>query len=208
MPLPGGRYSVNIVEVKKTFGKMTRVIEENKKLLQELDTAIGDGDHGFNLNRGMQKANEDVQNMDFADLKALFSKVAMDFISTIGGASGPLYGTFFMRFAPVFSGKEEITREDFNEAFQKGVEGIKQRGGASVGDKTMVDVLEPVSQALQDGKSLQEVAALAKEKMEATKDYQAKKGRAYYLGERSIGHIDPGACSSCLLIQCLSGNED
>lgn len=192
---------MNIAEVKEVFNKMTQVIEENKKHLQELDTAIGDGDHGFNLNRGMQKANEDIQNTEFADLKALFSKVAMDFISTIGGASGPLYGTFFMRLAPVFDGKEEITREAFNEAFQKGLEGVKQRGGAKVGDKTMVDVLEPVSQALQEGKSLNEVAEVAKEKMEATKDYQAKKGRAYYLGERSIGHIDPGACSSCLLIQ-------
>ncbi len=192
---------MEIIDVKKIFSQMTEVIGENKTYLQDLDTAIGDGDHGFNMNRGMQKANEDIQAMEFDDLKQLFSKVAMDFISTIGGASGPLYGTFFMRFAPVFAGKTEITREDFNKAFQMGVEGIKQRGQAQVGDKTMIDVLEPVSEALNAGKSLEEVEAIARDKKEATKDYKANKGRAYYLGERSIGHIDPGAASSYFLIK-------
>lgn len=194
---------MDIKEVKEVFGQMAKVIEENKIYLQELDTAIGDGDHGFNMDRGMKKANEDIQNMEFHDLKQLFSKISMDFISTIGGASGPLYGTFFMRFAPIFAEKNEVLREDFNQAFQAGLEGIKQRGQANLGDKTMVDVLEPVSQALNNNEDFSIIASLAKEKMENTKEYKANKGRAYYLGDRSIGHIDPGAASSYLLINTL-----
>lgn len=191
---------MDIKEVKDRLIKIAGVISENKAYLQDLDREIGDGDHGFNMNKGFSFVKEDMAG-EFKDLKAVFMKVSMDLISKVGGASGPLYGTFFMKFAQDLEGKEEFTREDFNKAFKDGLEGVKQRGKAEIDDKTMIDVLEPVSAALEDGKSFEEVIKIAEEKKDYTKDLVAKKGRASYLGERSKGHIDPGAMSSFLIIK-------
>lgn len=195
---------MDIQKTKEVLGKMADVMIENKQHLSDLDSSIGDGDHGFNMAKGFTFVKDDMKN-DYKDLKELFMKVSMDLISKVGGASGPLYGTFFMKFAGSLSGVTELNRDNLNTAFKNGVDGVKQRGKAQVGDKTMVDVLEPVSVALNDGKSIDEIIKLAEEKMNYTKDIIAKKGRASYLGERSIGHIDPGCCSSYLLIKTALG---
>ncbi len=191
---------MNIEQVKKRLEIMADAIEENKEYLSDLDSEIGDGDHGFNMAKGFGVIREDLKS-DYNDLKSLFMKISTDLISKVGGASGPLYGTFFLRFAGNLTGKTELTREDFNKSFELGVEGVKMRGKAGIGDKTMIDVLEPVSIALNQGKDFSDIIKLAEEKRDYTKEIKANKGRASYLGERSIGHLDPGATSSCILIQ-------
>ena len=172
----------------------------NKDYLTDLDRSIGDADHGVNMAKGFGFTKEALE-ADFDDYKTLFNKVATTLLSKVGGASGPLYGSFFMKFAASLKDVEDLTRDELNKAFTAGLEGVKQRGKAEVGDKTMVDVLEPVAEALNAGKSFDDVIKIAEESMEKTKDIKAKKGRASYVGERSIGHIDPGAASSYILIK-------
>lgn len=172
----------------------------NKDYLTDLDRSIGDADHGVNMAKGFGFTKEALE-ADFDDYKTLFNKVATTLLSKVGGASGPLYGSFFMKFAASLKNVEDLTRDEINKAFTAGLDGVKQRGKAEVGDKTMVDVLEPVAEALNAGKSFDEVVKIAEESMEKTKDIKAKKGRASYVGERSIGHIDPGAASSYILVK-------
>lgn len=172
----------------------------NKDYLTDLDRSIGDADHGVNMAKGFGFTKEALE-ADFDDYKTLFNKVATTLLSKVGGASGPLYGSFFMKFAASLKNVEDLTRDELNKAFTAGLDGVKQRGKAEVGDKTMVDVLEPVAEALNAGKSFDEVVKIAEESMEKTKDIKAKKGRASYVGERSIGHIDPGAASSYILVK-------
>lgn len=196
---------MDIKQVEERLINISEVIDENKAYLQQLDREIGDGDHGFNMAKGFSFVKEDMKE-EFKDFKLLFMKVSMDLISKVGGASGPLYGTFFMKFAQSLSGKDNLSRKDFNQAFKDGLDGLKQRGKAEIGDKTMVDVLEPVQIALEEGKSFEEIIKLAEEKKDSTKDLVAKKGRASYLGERSLGHIDPGAMSSFLILKTGLGD--
>lgn len=191
---------MNIQEVQKRLIEIADVMEENKAHLQDLDRAIGDGDHGYNMDKGFSFVKDDMEG-DFDDFKDLFMKVSMDLISKVGGASGPLYGSFFMKFAQVLAGKDDLNKDDLAKAFKEGLDGVKSRGKAQVGEKTMVDVLEPVSVALEEDKSFDEIIKIAEEKKDYTKDLVAKKGRASYLGERSKGHIDPGAMSSYLIIK-------
>lgn len=172
----------------------------NKDYLTDLDRSIGDADHGVNMAKGFGFTKEALE-ADFDDYKTLFNKVATTLLSKVGGASGPLYGSFFMKFAASLKDVEDLTRDELNKAFTAGLDGVKQRGKAELGDKTMVDVLEPVAEALNAGKSFDEVVKIAEESMEKTKDIKAKKGRASYVGERSIGHIDPGAASSYILVK-------
>lgn len=197
---------MNIEKVKEKIVNVSDLIIENEAYLTELDREIGDADHGYNMKKGFLKV-KDAMNEDFTDLKSLFNKIAMTLISTVGGASGPLYGTFFMKFAQSIDG-DEMDKEIFTKAFSDGVDGVIMRGKAKVGDKTMIDVLSPVSDALKKDLSFAEIISIAKENMERTKDIKANKGRAAYLGERSIGHIDPGACSSYLCIKSALGDLD
>lgn len=197
---------MNIEKVKEKIVNVSDLIIENESYLTELDREIGDADHGYNMKKGFLKV-KDAMNEDFTDLKSLFNKIAMTLISTVGGASGPLYGTFFMKFAQSIDG-DEMDKEIFTKAFSDGVDGVIMRGKAKVGDKTMIDVLSPVSDALKKDLSFAEIISIAKENMERTKDIKANKGRAAYLGERSIGHIDPGACSSYLCIKSALGDLD
>lgn len=197
---------MNIEKVKEKIVNVSDLIIENEAYLTELDREIGDADHGYNMKKGFLKV-KDAMNEDFTDLKSLFNKIAMTLISTVGGASGPLYGTFFMKFAQSIDG-DEMDKEIFTKAFSDGVDGVIMRGKAKVGDKTMIDVLSPVSDALKKDLSFTEIISIAKENMERTKDIKANKGRAAYLGERSIGHIDPGACSSYLCIKSALGDLD
>lgn len=196
---------MNIDKVKEKIVAIADLISENEAYLTDLDREIGDADHGYNMKKGFTKVKE-AMNEDFPNLKAIFNKIAMTLISTVGGASGPLYGTFFMKFAQSLGESEDIDKELFTKAFSDGVDGVIMRGKAKVGDKTMVDVLSPVADALKEDKKFSEIIDIAKENMERTKDIKAIKGRAAYLGDRSIGHIDPGACSSYLCIKSALGD--
>jgi dihydroxyacetone kinase-like protein len=185
------------------------VIAENKDHLTELDSAIGDADHGINMNRGMQAALGKLDGISSDDVGNLFKTVGMTLVSTVGGAGGPLYGTLFLQMGMPTAGEPELSPEDWAEALSKGVEGVVMRGKAEIGDKTMVDALIPgrdaLRAALEEGASFDEAlkrsADAAEEGMKATIPLVARKGRASYLGERSAGHQDPGATSSYLLLR-------
>ncbi len=175
-------------------------VESNKLYLSELDAAIGDGDHGNNMARGVSAVEEGFNLKTPQDLTSALKLTAMAFISKVGGASGPLYGPAFLEMA-----KASSKTDDLRELVEAALAGIKKRGGATAGDKTMVDVWEKVLPTIKDG-SISEDGI--EEAVEATKDMQAKKGRASYLGERSIGHLDPGAVSSGYLFNSLLKAEE
>ncbi len=186
-------------------------IGQNKQYLTELDAAIGDADHGINMDRGFKKAIAQLPNVTDQDIGSILKTVSMTLISSIGGASGPLYGTFFLRASTVVAGKSELTAQDLLEMLQAGLDGVLQRGKAQLGDKTMVDVLSPAvvafGQASGTNKvmlaAMQQAVAAAQEGLQNTIPMLAKKGRASYLGERSMGHQDPGATSSYLMLKSL-----
>jgi dihydroxyacetone kinase-like protein len=177
---------------------LQRVYAENKDRLTELDSAIGDADHGFNMDRGFTAVKAELSADAPADIRGILQKVAAVLIRTVGGASGPLYGTFFLRAgAAVAAGDTEM---DALILLQAGVEGIRQRGKAEPGDKTMLDALLPALDAMRNA-GLDAAAAAAESGMQATIPMQARKGRASYLGARSVGHPDPGATSAWLMIK-------
>ncbi len=189
-----------------------RVIGENKEYLTALDSAIGDADHGINMDRGFEAVRAKLPAVAASDIGSILKAVGMTLISTVGGAGGPLYGTFFMRAGAVLANKTELTGQDLLAALEAGLEGVQQRGKATTGEKTMVDALTPARDAmraaLQNGndvdQALQASAEAAEAGMKATIPMLATKGRASYLGERSIGHQDPGATSSYLLLKTMS----
>lgn len=170
-------------------------IQNNKGYLSDLDAAIGDGDHGNNMARGMQAVTESLEKNETADTTQSLKLIAMALISKVGGASGPLYGTAFLEMA-----KASNDTKDLGELLQKALSGIEKRGGAQPNDKTMVDVWNKVV-SKDDDSSLTNADIEAA--VESTKDMVAKKGRASYLGERSVGHLDPGAVSSGYLFEAL-----
>jgi dihydroxyacetone kinase-like protein len=184
-------------------------IAENKDYLTELDSAIGDADHGTNMNRGMSAVMEKLDGAAGEDVGGLLKTVGMTLVSKVGGAGGPLYGTLFMQMGAATAGKSELSIEDWAKAVDAGLKGVQARGKAEPGDKTMIDALTPAAEALS--KAVGEDASLddalnsatraAEDGMKATIPLIARKGRASYLGERSAGHQDPGATSSFLLIK-------
>lgn len=187
------------------------VLAENKNYLTELDSAIGDADHGINMNRGFQKVITQLPNVADQDIGSILKTVSMTLISTVGGASGPLYGTLFLRASTVATGKQDLSDDDMVALLQAAVDGVVQRGKANLGDKTMLDALSPAvdafKQAVSDGTStqqaMQQAVAAAETGMQNTIPLVAKKGRASYLGERSSGHLDPGATSTYLILQAF-----
>jgi dihydroxyacetone kinase-like protein len=187
------------------------IIEQNKDYLTELDAAIGDADHGINMNRGFQKVIAQLPSVADKDIGTVLKTVSMTLISSVGGASGPLYGTLFLKASATAAGKQELTGEDISALLQAGVEGVAQRGKANLGDKTMLDALSPAANAFQQAiaagasvaEALQQAVAAAEEGMKNTIPLVAKKGRASYLGERSAGHQDPGATSAYLIFKTL-----
>ncbi|MEZ4680113.1 MAG: dihydroxyacetone kinase subunit DhaL [Caldilineaceae bacterium] len=189
-----------------------QVLDENKAYLTELDSPIGDADHGTNIARGFKTMVEKLPTVADKDIGAIFKLMAMTLMSAVGGASGLLYGNFFMKAAAAANGKVELTPTDVVAVFTAGRDGIVQRGRAEVGDKTMIDAWTPALDALQRavdaGQSLSDAlhatATAAEAGMKATIPLQARKGRASYLGERSIGHQDPGATSTYLLLNELA----
>ena len=184
-------------------------IATDKDVLTELDAKIGDGDHGANMHRGFQAVLAKLPGVADKDIGSIFKTVGMTLVSTVGGAGGPLYGTFFMQLGTATSGKMEMTLADWSAALQAGVDGVVMRGKANPGDKTMVDALLPAAAALKvaaaNGAALPSALRMAeqagREGMVATIPLVARKGRASYLGERSAGHQDPGATSSYLLLR-------
>ncbi|MBD2307913.1 dihydroxyacetone kinase ADP-binding subunit DhaL [Chroococcidiopsis sp. FACHB-1243] len=186
-------------------------IEQNKKYLTELDAAIGDADHGINMDRGFKKVASQLPSVTDKDISTILKTVSMTLISTVGGASGPLYGTFFLKASTAVTGKEELATEDLLKLLQVGLEGVVQRGKAQLGDKTMIDVLSPVVDNFQKSVdnnqttlvAMQQVVIVAEQAMKDTIPMLAKKGRASYLGDRSIGHQDPGATSTYLMLKSL-----
>jgi dihydroxyacetone kinase-like protein len=201
--------SVSYEDAVRFLRRYAEVIAENKEYLTQLDSAIGDADHGINMDRGMQAALAKIEQVGNGDIGNLMKTVGMTLVSTVGGAGGPLYGTLFLQFGIATAGKAELEPEDWALALEKGVEGVQMRGKAEPGDKTMVDALIPARDAyraaLEEGASFEEAlrrsAAAAEEGMKATIPLVARKGRASYLGERSAGHQDPGATSSYLLVR-------
>jgi dihydroxyacetone kinase-like protein len=189
----------------------TAVLNENRDYLTQLDAAIGDADHGTNMDRGFQKVAEKLPTVADKDIGNILKTVGMTLISSVGGASGPLYGTFFQRGGMAADAKEELSDEDLVTTLQGAVDGVQARGRAQPGDKTMMDALLPAMAALRasvaEGKgsaaSLADAVAAAEQGMKDTIPLQARKGRASYLGERSIGHQDPGATSSYLILNAL-----
>lgn len=187
------------------------VLNENAAYLTQLDSPIGDADHGTNMDRGFKKVMEKLPTVADKDIGNILKTVGMTLISSVGGASGPLYGTFFMRGGMAADAKEELTDEDMIDLLQAAVDGVISRGRAQLGDKTMIDALLPALAALKSGKesgkdivdSIADAVAAAEQGMKDTIPLQARKGRASYLGERSIGHQDPGATSSYLILNAL-----
>lgn len=184
---------------------------ENRGYLTELDSAIGDGDHGTNLARGAAAASSKVDTEQPQYIDDLFKLVGMTLVSSVGGASGPLYGTFFLRFAASAGHRQELTGDELADALDAGVGGIIERGKPELGDKTMYDAMEPAVRAFRRDLDTNGVAVSANRAADAaahgrdaTADFVARKGRASYLGERSLGHIDPGAASAALLFAALA----
>ncbi|HUV15187.1 MAG TPA: dihydroxyacetone kinase subunit DhaL [Pelolinea sp.] len=186
----------------------SQVIAENKDYLTDLDSAIGDADHGANMHRGFQAVLAKLPVVEDKDIGTILKTVGMALISTVGGAGGPLYGTFFIQASTKLQGKMELTLTDWAAALEAGTIGVVNIGKASVGDKTMIDALNPAVQALNGTagqelsmtEALKKSAEAAEEGMRGTIPLVARKGRASYLGERSAGHQDPGATSSFLLL--------
>jgi dihydroxyacetone kinase-like protein len=191
------------------------LIAENARMLTELDSAIGDGDHGENMMRGFKAIEKKLETgAPPMDLAALFKQVGMALLSSVGGAAGPLYGGFFLALSKACAGKETLSKDELGQVLAEGLADIQRRGKAELGDKTMVDALAPALgtfRAFPDGDlvgALKAAAEQARQSAEATIPLQARKGRASYLGERSIGHKDPGATSSWLLLQALASASE
>jgi dihydroxyacetone kinase-like protein len=192
--------------------RFAELVHENAGWLTELDSAIGDADHGANMDRGMKAVVGVLDSTEFETADAMLKKAGMTLVSTVGGASGPLYGTFFLRHAAALADSGPAGAAEVGQALHAGVDGIVARGKAEVGDKTMIDAWAPALTAYDDAVSggsdaaaaLAAAAEAAAKGCEATIPLVARKGRASYLGERSAGHQDPGATSTTLLLQAAA----
>lgn len=204
------------MNTEKLIAVMHRIaekIESERDFLTELDNVIGDGDHGINLARGFGEVEKKLDALAEKEPAEVFKSVGMTLVSTVGGASGPLYGTGFMKLGMLLKGKPEIGMEDFLAAFQAAIEGIQARGKSVKGEKTMLDAMIPAKEAMESvwsktqdaSKTFESGIKAAWEGVEYTKTIAATKGRASYLGERSIGHQDPGATSFTMMLETAGG---
>ena len=193
--------------------EMAAAMEEHRRYLTKLDSEIGDGDHGNNMHRGLQAALERLDGAELSTSADVLKTVSMALVSKVGGAAGPLYGTAFLRASTALSDKEEVSAEDAASALEAALGGIKQRGKAEVGDKTIVDALEPAVEAAKEAAIeadasvagvVRAAAEAAKAGAESTVPLTARKGRASYLGDRARGHQDPGAASTYLLLEAAA----
>lgn len=187
------------------------ILAKNKALLTQLDAAIGDADHGINMVRGFNKVQEKLPSLADEDIGNILQTTAMTLIASVGGASGPLYGIFFLRSGMAIGDRMTLSGEDLYRLLKTGIDGVVQRGRAQQDDKTMIDAWLPALDALRASLdesddatiAVRAAAQAAKRGMEDTIPLRARKGRASYLGERSVGHQDPGATSTYLLLRAL-----
>jgi len=192
--------------------RFATLVAENREYLTELDAAIGDADHGSNMDRGMRAAVAALDDGSPQSSGALFKQVGMTLVSTVGGASGPLFGTLFLRMGTSLGEVQQSSAKEFATALHAGLDGVVARGKAEPGDKTMYDALAPAVDALEDALgdaqdltvALARARAAAEAGRDATTPMLARKGRASYLGERSVGHQDPGATSIALLLEAAT----
>ena len=201
------------IDAKEVIEEIISAIEKNKGWLSEIDGAIGDGDHGVNMAKGFRMMKDKIGESS-GSLSEVLNMAGMTLLSNIGGVMGPIYGTFFIRMGKAVRGKEIIEGNDILNMLEGALEGVKKRGGAEAGDKTLVDALEPAKKAyedaLKDGKAVRDAIDQmidgAKAGMENTKELVAKKGRSSRLGERSRGTIDAGAASCHIILKALFGS--
>ena len=203
---------ITTVDVLDCLRKMADVIHENKTYLTDLDAAIGDADHGINMDRGFQAILKKLPSVEDKDAGTILKTAGMALVTSVGGAGGPLYGTAFMQAGMAVAGKHELEAEDLFAILNAALKGVIMRGKANLEDKTMVDAITPavaaMREALENGagatNALEQATMAAEKGMTDTIPMLARKGRASYLGERSIGHQDPGATSSYLLIRTMA----
>ena len=195
-----------VIDILMSMGK---VMEENKEFLTDLDNTIGDGDHGINMARGFAEVEKQAEGLAGKDIGNILKTTGMTLVSKVGGSSGPLYGTAFMKAGMTIGAKTEIGMDDFLGGLEAGIEGVKARGKSTTGEKTMLDSMVPALEAMKEKQAagadvkavLEAGVAAAEAGVEATKPMVATKGRASYLGERSVGHQDPGATSFAFLLK-------
>jgi phosphoenolpyruvate---glycerone phosphotransferase subunit DhaL len=200
--------SITSTAVREWIRAYADEVAQHRVELVQLDTAIGDGDHGTNMDRGMRKAVEKLDGVEGEDIGALLKAVGMALVSSVGGAAGPLYGTLFLQMGTASGGRDALDLAGWTDALEAGVKGVQARGKAEPGDKTMVDALLPAVDALRAaaddgtalGDALRRSADAAAQGMRDTVALEARRGRASYLGPRSVGHQDPGATSSQMLL--------
>lgn len=205
---------MNTEKVIQIIFQMSRRMEQEKQFLTDLDNAIADGDHGINMARGFSAVEGKIADFGDKDIGTVLKTAGMTLVSAVGGSAGPLYGTAFMRSGMLMNGKTEMNISDFLDCIKASIEGIMQRGKAVQGEKTMLDSMIPSLEAMEkaksDGLSDKEVLTrgieAAKNGIEFTKTIAATKGRASYIGERSIGHQDPGATSYTFLLEVIAEN--
>jgi dihydroxyacetone kinase-like protein len=207
------RMSVGYDDVLRWIRRFAAEVEANKEYLTQLDAAVGDADHGINMQRGMSAVIAKLETpAGEQDVGALLKTVGMTLVSTVGGAGGPLYGTLFLQMGTATAGKGELNPDDWAAALEAGIAGVQARGKAEPGDKTMIDALLPGRDAFKAAlgggatfaDALRQSAAAAEQGVRDTVPLVARKGRASYLGERSAGHQDPGATSSHLLLEAAA----
>lgn len=200
---------INNTEVISILNKIGDKIIEERDFLTELDRPIGDNDHGVNMAKGFTEVKKKLEGLSDTDIGTIFKNTGMTLVSTVGGSSGPLYGTAFMKMGMALGGKKEMSLQEFLSALQLGVEGVGQRGRSTTEEKTMLDAMVPALNAMkeasengQDAKAALEAGVKAAQAgVEHTKDLIATKGRASYVGERGIGHQDPGATSFTFMLE-------
>lgn len=199
-------------DIVRWITQVATVLHENRDYLTQLDSPIGDADHGTNMDRGFKAVIDKLPAVAAMDIGSILKTVGTTLVSTVGGASGPLYGTAFLRAGMATSGKNELNEADVVHMLEAALEGITVRGKSQRGEKTMVDAWSPAIAAMQEAEQqhlgmsqlLRRGSDAAEEGVKATIPLQATKGRASYLGERSIGHQDPGATSSWLILKALA----
>jgi phosphoenolpyruvate---glycerone phosphotransferase subunit DhaL len=208
--------AVTMARLEAWVRRFAELIAAHRSQLTDLDSAIGDADHGINMDRGMQAVRAKLDTEPHATLDELFKSVGMTLVSSVGGASGPLYGTFFLRFGAACGPREAVSTTDLLKAFRAGVEGLVARGRPELGDKTMFDSLHPglealdagITAGLSAGEAFANAWHAAQQGRDDTIPMVARKGRASYLGERSVGHQDPGATSAALLFEAATAAFD
>jgi len=204
--------AVNVQQLEEWIRAFAALVSEQKSYLTELDSAIGDADHGINMDRGMKAVLDKLDSTPSATADELFKLVGLTLVSSVGGASGPLYGTFFLRIGSASGTVTELSPDDLAKGLRAGLDGLVARGKPELGDKTMYDALHPALEALEaalaagstSGQAFEAAAAACHVGRDATIAMVARKGRASYLGERSAGHQDPGATSAALLLDAAA----